>query len=192
VYTQGQEERFILDALGGHIGRFLDIGAFHPKVFSATRALYELGWSGVMIEPSPGPFRALMDEYGNDDRIELICAAIGKDRGLKKFYSSDDAIGTLEREHFDKWSKHAKYNGSFWVPTLTISDILEQFGAFEFVNIDTEGISASICLDLAKSQMRPRCICVEHDGRQAELLDAWQQRGYRPLLSNAENLVFAL
>jgi len=41
-------------------GTFLDIGSWHPTIFSNTRALIELGWSGVIIEPSPGPFINLM------------------------------------------------------------------------------------------------------------------------------------
>ena len=39
---------------------FLDIGAWHPTIFSNTRLLIEQGWSGVIIEPSPGPFMNLM------------------------------------------------------------------------------------------------------------------------------------
>src|ERR1700683_5262801 len=52
--------------------RFLDIGAYHPTDKSNTRALFELGWSGVMIEPAPGPMRSLLAEYGNEPRIALI------------------------------------------------------------------------------------------------------------------------
>ena len=57
MYSQRDEEKYILEAFDGKTdGRFLDIGAWHPTVFSNTRALIEMGWSGVMIEPSPGPF----------------------------------------------------------------------------------------------------------------------------------------
>lgn len=48
--------------------RFLEIGAWDPITFSNTRALVELGWRGVMIEPSPGPFIELL----------LCCTACGE------------------------------------------------------------------------------------------------------------------
>ena len=40
--------------------RFLDVGSWDPITFSNTRALFELGWSGVMIEPAPGPMLELL------------------------------------------------------------------------------------------------------------------------------------
>ncbi|SRR6266567_8798456 len=57
-YSQFEEQDHILRAFVrlDAPGRFLDIGAWDPITFSNTRALVEMGWSGVMIEPSPGPF----------------------------------------------------------------------------------------------------------------------------------------
>ena len=37
--------------------QFLEIGAYHPEEFSNTRALVELGWGGVYVEPSPKCFK---------------------------------------------------------------------------------------------------------------------------------------
>jgi hypothetical protein len=65
-YSQYGEDLIILDAFAGsqyledEPGTFLDIGAWHPTIFSNTRALIERGWAGVIIEPSPGPFINLM------------------------------------------------------------------------------------------------------------------------------------
>lgn len=62
MYSQFYEETFILKAVEKCEGsRFLDVGAFHPTDKSNTRALYEAGWSGVMIEPSPVPMRNLLE-----------------------------------------------------------------------------------------------------------------------------------
>lgn len=76
-YSQAGEQAAILDAFAerGHeshgdrkpffgagetVGRFLDVGSWDPITFSNTRALFELGWSGVMIEPAPGPMLELL------------------------------------------------------------------------------------------------------------------------------------
>ena len=67
-YSQFQEQPAILEAFGYRAGddgvvatdevltntRFLDIGAWHPTDKSNSRALIELGWSGVLFEPTPG------------------------------------------------------------------------------------------------------------------------------------------
>jgi hypothetical protein len=59
-YSQYDEEAYIVAALTGEPSRFLDVGAWHPTIFSNTRALVERGWGGVLIEPSPGPFINLL------------------------------------------------------------------------------------------------------------------------------------
>lgn len=192
-YSQGEEQEHILSALAGvQSGRFLDIGSFNPTTFSNVRALYESGWSGVMVEPSPEPFLSLLKEYGNDERVTLICAALGFERGLTKMYATADATSTTDQEHFDKWKSICKFDGSFWVPRVTLADILNQFGAFDFVSIDAEGISASLFLALMQTAMRPQCICVEHDTREVELLSVAGPRGYRLVYRNGENLVLSL
>lgn len=192
VYSQSGEQEHILRALEGITGRYLDIGAWNAKTFSNTRALYELGWSGVMIEPSPEPFLSLLRDYGEDERITLVLAAIGPANGLVKFYATADATSTTDTEHYRKWSKICRFYGSFRVPSITLSDITHQFGAFEFVNIDAEGLSAMVFHQLMNSGMLPKCICVEHDEKREDLKDAAGKKGYSCVFENGENLVFAL
>ena len=55
-YSQAAEQPHILKAFEGRPpGRLLDIGAWNPFTFSHSRALIEMGWFGVLVEPSPGP-----------------------------------------------------------------------------------------------------------------------------------------
>lgn len=58
------------------MGRLLEIGAFDAFAMSNSRALIELGWSAVLFEPSPGPLRALVKEYGNNPKVEVVAAAV--------------------------------------------------------------------------------------------------------------------
>ena len=111
MYSQAQEERYLLEAFNGHPGlRFLDIGAFHATQLSNTRALFELGWSGVMIEPSPGPMRSLLAEYGNEKRITLIQAAeVGIEGGLASMWISEDAVSTSEPANYELWKEQGGF-----------------------------------------------------------------------------------
>lgn len=190
-YSQHGEDRAILPLFDAP-GRFLDIGAWDPKALSNTRALYEAGWSGVIIEPSPMPFYSHLREYGHDERITLIHAAIGRDRHCAEFWVTDDAVSTTERDQYDKWKNHAKFIGKFWVPIITLADIFNQFGGgFDFINIDVEGKSVDVLADLLATEALPKCICVEYDDRLDEAKLLARSKGYGEVLVNGTNLVIA-
>lgn len=173
-------------------GKFLDIGAWHPTCFSNTRALYELGWSGVMIEPSPEPFLNLLKEYGKEPRITLVCAAVGWENGLAEIHASADGVSTIDAAHMDKWKDIGGYVGKFLTPTLTWSDIFNRFGGFDFINIDAEGISADLFFKLMETECRPHCICLEHDGRMNEITERATAQGYRITYGNGTNVVMVM
>lgn len=216
VYSQHNEQEFIL-ARAPRTGTFLDIGAWHPTKFSNTRALYERGWSGVLVEPSPGPFLTLLraccncgltpnDEYGtrqiipcsncgtlkrygDDANLKLVLASVGVDAALSTLHVSDDAYSTLDDQEAEKWKHEANYYGKIFVPQLTIDQLISQFGPFHFVNIDAEGLSVDLLYHLLKHPMQPACICAEHQQRVLEV-SAWaEEGGYKIDHLNQVNIV---
>lgn len=163
-YSQSGEQKYILDALlGVDGGRFLDIGAFNPEVFSNTRALFELGWNGVMFEPSPGPSLALVKAYGFEQRITLVQAAVGFETGLLRLMVTDDAVSTSKEKGYELWNRATQFHGELLVPQVTLEQIYTQFGAFDFVNIDAEGMSCDLFVRAIELQWRPQVWCVELD-----------------------------
>lgn len=195
-YSQGGEQAVILEVLShtdrpGPVGKFLDIGAWNAKTFSNTRALYEADWSGVLIEPSPGPMLSLIAEYGGEPRITLVQAAVGLRRSFENFYVTDDAVSTNSEANYEKWKEHAEFRGAIFVPTITWEEISNIWGGFSFVNIDAEGLSVDLFHEMLRLELFPPCVCVEHDGRTTELLSAATNAGYRAVLVNGENAVLA-
>jgi FkbM family methyltransferase len=192
-YSQNDEESHILRIVGDQTGRFLDIGAYNPKLFSNTRRLFELGWSGVMVEASPGPFLDLLTEYGKSPTVQLVCAAVTPLRGLVRFHHSEAGVGTTSESHYQKWRDTAAFEGDFWTSGLPLGDLISQFGSgFDFVNIDVEGASASLFFDaLWNHKLRPKCWCVEHDGRHEDMTAAVLKAGYCREHLNGENVIFA-
>lgn len=191
-YSQNEEERFILEAVGVETGVLLEIGAYHPTCFSNSRALIERGWGALLIEPSPEPFLGLLKEYGTNPRVNLICAAVANEGGLVKLHATADALSTTSDVSFEKWKAVGGFYGSFWTPALTIPSILNQFGAFDFVSVDSEGTSVDLFADLLKTAMRPRALCVEHDGRLVECGQLAQNAGYKQVYVSGENCVYSL
>jgi FkbM family methyltransferase len=190
-YSQGNEETYILDAVK-HIegGRFLDIGAWSPTHFSNTRRLWEMGWGGVMIEPSPVPMHGLVQAYGNDPKITLVQAAVGVDHQLIKLYVTQDALSTTSEAAFVRWSGEGGYYGSLEVPQITVADIFLRFdGGFEFISIDTEGSSVEVLKAVFALGVRPTCICFEHDKRFVESFAMLESAGYRLVMENDNNRI---
>jgi FkbM family methyltransferase len=193
-YSQNDEERYILEACNAapaiEQGKLLDIGAWDPKIFSNSRALIEKGWSAVLVEPSPKPLDALVREYAGHPLVQIIAACVALERGLVEMKISEDAVSSGEASVTDRWSKQGAYYGRMWVPALTLAEVFNQFGSFDFVNIDAEGVSADLFIALCMTEMLPRCICVEHDSRLVEIGAAAQRRGYVQSYVNQENAVY--
>ncbi len=196
-YSQAGEQLAIIEQFkdaqprAGHTFRFIDIGAWHPRTFSNTRALFELGWSGVMIEPSPTPMLNLLAEYGNEPRVTLVQAAVACEPGLIEMHVTDDAVTTSTASVHEQWKDAVAWRGKMMVPVLTLEQIGTRFGHFQFWNIDAEGQSADLFMQMLELELRPACVCVEHDSRTTELLKAATAAGYRAVLCNDTNLVLA-
>ena len=72
-------------------------------------------------------------------------------------------------------------------------DLDLQFGEdFDFINIDVDGQSAGLFIDALKNcRLRPKCWCVEHDGRQEELTRMALIQGYSQYHINGENVIYS-
>ena len=192
-YSQYLEEPAILAAVEGvTFKRLLDIGAWDPVEKSNSRALIEAGWGGLLIEPSPMPLKNLAHFYAFNRGVTIIGAPLGLEPGLIELQLSDDAVSTSSREHAELWKESGGYYGRALFPAITLEQIANQFGGgFEFINIDTESTSVDVCRRIIDLDWRPRCICVEHDNRLAELCAFMTATGYKLVYSNGTNGVFS-
>lgn len=196
-YSQYDEEKYILAAFADDVigrvfasGRFLEIGAWHPTDKSNVRALYDLGWSGVCIEPSPGPLLNLLNEYATEPRITIVSAAVGKEPGLIDMHVTDDAVSTSDRQQYETWKTVTKFRGRLMVPVITWAEITNRWGGFQFISIDAEGNSAELFLAMLEAGLQPTCVCVELDGRLEELCAKATPLHYHLVYSNSTNGVF--
>jgi FkbM family methyltransferase len=193
VYSQNNEQDVILAYFGQSVGNYMDIGAYHATQFSNTRALYEMGWHGVLIEPAPDLSKALRCEYAGEKRIKVLPVAVTDYNGTIDFYDSQgDAIGSTEKAHVDKWASYADFV-KINVPCMTLERVFELGGLakYDFVNIDTEGNCMQVLQQLNVDNWGVRMICVEHNGQDIAAYRAWAAKnGMNELLFNPENLIF--
>lgn len=166
TYSQDDEETVISQWFGNRTGRFLDIGAWNPTKFSNTRALYERGWSGVMVDASAYPIVNLIEKYRNDDRITIVHCAISDKPGLMKFFDSGgDGISSGKESFTEVWKKNngTKYT-SIWVVAITPADLLKAFpGPYPLISIDAEGMTFGIFEALRCRESGVEMVIMEHD-----------------------------
>lgn len=226
MYSQGDEEKHILEIFCGFTGRALDIGAWTPNTFSNTRRLYELGWSLTLVEPSPGPFLILMLacskcgnssnrgygdrakndrcdtcgednplRYARDPRVTLINAAVAREKTILNMHATDDALSTACDSEVKRWGETGGYYGKFWSPTVTVPELVNQFGAFDFISIDCEGLSVEVFFSVPLREMVPKALVVEFSslGERATMSNHAHACGYVDYFATGEdggNLIF--
>lgn len=193
AYSQGAEESFIVDFYKEKAnGNFLDIGAYDIFRFSNTRKLYELGWSGKLIEPSPPNYKSIADHYAGNPRIEVLNFAVGEPSGEVVFYESNgDAVGTTSKEHMEKWQKGGVNFNEIKVTQVGVADFFNQYGhGIDFLSIDTEATNIELFRHIPEWVFEEiSLLCIEHDGHHEEIEEKLRKFGFSNLYMNAENIL---
>lgn len=195
MYSQKKEEKHILKYFKKTpVGKFLDIGAFHVFKFSNVRALYEKGWSGLLVEPSPINYKAIADHYKNDDRIEVLNIAVGEPAGEIDFYESDgDAVSTTDLAHMEKWGAAGVKYSKIKVQQVNVSNFMEEYCKdVDFLSIDTESTNITLFRaipDFVFEQIQ--MIVIEHDLNQEEIQEKLSGFGFTTRYESSENIILA-
>ena len=193
IYSQRDEQGVINSRFEKNNGRFLEVGAYDPFTFSNTRKLYERGWSGVFVEPSPTCFSKLEAEYKDKDNAVLINAAVAPQCGILKFYDSQgDAISSSDPAHVKKWE--SGFNCTFIeieVEAITWDKIFDDHGTdFDFINLDTESTNWELLQIFPFNRCKPQMFCIEFDDRLADMKLLLSNYGYKDIHTTGENLIF--
>ena len=171
-------------------GRFLDIGAGDGITFSNTKVLYDMGWCGIAIEPSP----SLCERFRQNikrDRVKLISACLTAEDGPIQFYDSQgDFISTTNEQHKKKWEQQAKYRkitrwGMSW------RTLMGSYGSdFDFIDLDIEGENIPMLqLMPVAYKRRASLICVEYDDQVGTVKRELEPYGFKVLNINGENVI---
>jgi len=196
VYSQNDEEAIILAEFEGQPAqRLLDIGAYDGKTLSNSLRLIEMGWGGVLVEPAPGPFQALIKRHGGNSNLTLVNCALAAKPGFATFRDSrGDAVSTLSAEHAGVWSAAGVQWDSFLVRTVTPKELFAQIGYdFAFITLDVEGVNAEVFhgipwVHLVRAGLR--LVCVEHEGHDREMEAVLAPFGFERAGFNGENAIW--
>ena len=191
-YSQNNEEHFILQYFDGKApSSFWDIGAFDGKTFSNTLALLERGWSGIAVEGSPVNFCNLVSNTAEHaDRLHYVFGIVTDKviSSVMAWYDTDgDAVSSNDEAHVDKWSAGGMKFRKMYGAVFGWRTLLGLIPNPAFINVDVEGQSAQLAIDMWHEGLKPELWCIEHDGRADELAAMFM--GYREVMRNGENII---
>ena len=145
-------------------GRYIDVGANHPEIYSVSMGFYNRGWSGITVEPDPAFARMLREERPRDLTVEA--AVTLKDLDTVTFHVIDGTgLSTLDADLADTHAGAGYDTHDVDVTTRTIDSILDEAGwhgsDIHFMSIDTEGSERGVLESIDFDVWRPWILVVE-------------------------------
>jgi FkbM family methyltransferase len=155
-YSQFGEDA-VLNKILPDKGFYVDVGAYHPHLYSNTYALYKKGWRGVAIDPNP-KMKKLFAVFRPRDHF--VNVAIGTDKEMTYFSFTDGAYNTLNPENAREHEKKTKLISRTRIRCAPLHTFLIGIEKIDFLNIDAEGQDVEI-LETYDWKIHPKVIAVE-------------------------------
>ena len=161
-YAQNHEDVVLDRALRAQTGFYVDVGAASPSTASVTRHFYDLGWSGINIEPLSHYVADLRRERPRDVTVEAVA---GASPGQSGFYvvEEDQDLSTFDPRRVEEIMAEGIRTERRLVEMVTLNGVLEQAqpATIDFLKIDAEGSEREVLLGIDLRKWRPRVLLIE-------------------------------
>jgi len=198
-FSQNNEEQWIADYFGDHVGTLLDLGANDGTTLSNSRAAILRGWFGVLVEASPTAFSRLRSLYAYEEQVELhnvaVCAQSGKmilhESGPHLNTGDTGILSTLVTAERDKWAPTTHFTPA-WVECVAFRDLLKrsQFAEFDLITMDIEGMDETVLAQMDLTSMGVRMLIIENNVDMDFVEHFCYVAGLNRYASNQENTAF--
>ena len=164
-YSQWGEDQFINQFFKDKIdGIYLDIGCFHPVMYSNTCLLHRKGWRGINIDINPTSidlFNILRPKDTN------LCTTINETKEIFEIYYDDpfSPVNTLDKQFYENLeNKNNKNTKKLFVESKSMKEILNISKidkSIDFINLDVEGMDYKILKNINLNQLKPKLVSIE-------------------------------
>lgn len=169
VFGQDGEDlllRAFLDACDGHVGYYVDVGAYHPTKFSNTHYFYQRGWSGINIDANPHAIACFKDCRPRDVNVE---SGVSDKPGELEYFSFGAAspMNSFDADHARTMARRhgAQIKEVRSVRVRPINEILAEYlpasQRISFMSIDVEGYDERIIRSLDFDLYAPDFFLIE-------------------------------
>jgi FkbM family methyltransferase len=162
-YAQNFEDVMLARVFAGrNTGFYVDVGAADPVNLSVTKWFYDLGWSGLNLEPNRQLFDRLAADRPRD--INLDCGAGAAASEAQFFEPEVGELSSFDSRILDSAQNSGVPGTTRAVTVVPLTDLLKLHcpgRAIDFLKIDVEGWEAEVLKGLDLRQYRPIVILVE-------------------------------
>lgn len=165
-------------------GFYVDVGAFHPTLFSNTYFFYLNGWRGLNIEARPGSKRLFDRVRPKDINVEL---GVWRERATMTYHviAEDSPMNSFSRDFLKQIEMLEHVKQEIPVQALPLAEIFERYlpagQTIDFLDVDVEGHDLEVLESNDWKKFRPKVIVVEDedlDPRESRIVRTMNSRGY--------------
>ena len=145
-------------------GIYLDIGCFHPFMYSNTYLLFQKGWKGINIDINQTSIDLFNICRPNDTNL---CTTIDENKRKFEVYYDDpfSPVNTLDKDFYLNLKKtFFKNKKKLFVQSKKIQEIIEVSkieGTIDFINIDVEGFDYEMLTQIDLKKFKVKLISIE-------------------------------
>ena len=185
----GQDKWVIVKMFPGVTnGYFLDVGSGHGTIGSNTKALEEIGWTGICVDP----FHTHMEGRTCLMVKEVVSSEPGK---TVKFHTHAGLGGIADT--LGKWKEEASKSPAVELTTVTLGQILERAKAptfIHFLSLDIEGAELDALRGVDLNTYRFGAMAIEHneeEPKRTDILNHLRKYGYERVHTYRQDDFFA-
>jgi FkbM family methyltransferase len=178
-YAQNCEDVLLHRALRSvSKGFYIDVGAGDPELSSVTKAFYDMGWSGINIEPVPLRYNRLVADRLHDINLAIVIADADE---IVPFFAVEgyDELSTMMVEQASAYQEDGREILESMMQSRTLASVCEEFvrGEIHFLKIDVEGAELAVLAGADFERFRPWILVVESywAGEDAPDAKAWEE-----------------
>tara|TARA_B100001057_G_C22773860_1_gene920790 strand:+ start:258 stop:992 length:735 start_codon:yes stop_codon:yes gene_type:complete len=172
--TQFGEDKYIIELFDKNfIGKYLDVGCYHPIRHNNTYTMYKSGWSGINIDLNPLTIELFDFMRPRDININ---SGVSDKEIEKKLYFIDElnTQNTLDKNQLNFLKNHHNIKESEIlekkIKTRNLNNILDdhKFYNIDFMNLDIEGHELKVLETLNFNKINIKYLCIEMIGHNEE------------------------
>lgn len=177
---------------------YLDIGAYHPTVFSNTFYFYRKGSRGVCVEPDPTLIKPFQRQRSRDVLLN-VGVGTGETEKADFYVMTSKTLSTFSAEEARRCHENTEYKIErvIELPLLSINEIIiRNFNDRpDFISLDIEGYDLAMMRTFDFTRFRPELFCIETiefttGKKNDDLIKLMQQSGYSIYADTRINTIF--
>lgn len=165
--SQFGEDKFLLSLFEKkYIGKYLDVGCFHPTKHNNTSLFYKNGWQGINIDLNPLTIDLFNFMRPKDININTAVSSEETEKTLF-FLDERNTQNTLSENQLIFLKNHHNIKDEEIIKkkiqTRRLDKILEEnnFKDIDFMNLDVEGHESEVLKTIDFKKIKIRYICIE-------------------------------